>query len=122
MNEFKGLLKKFDEKNLRFFYFRRSNNNSYFRTQGVTVATLLDREKKKLKMGFAFCDTQDNFYKLAGKVAAVKRLIAPDKFYKEVNWTGDSLVDVAIMFNSMDKPVKFHKWKFLFEVFLKANR
>jgi hypothetical protein len=32
------------------------------------------------------------------------------------------LVDTAIVFNNMKKPVKFHNWNFQFEVYLATRR
>ena len=119
-NEFKELMKTVDEKNLRFFYFRKSVEGEYLRSQGVTVVTLLSRGMNTLKMAFSFCDNQDNFCKIKGKLEALKRLINPDKFYHETKFTGDSLVDTAIIFNNMKKPIKFKKWKFEFSVYLKS--
>lgn len=129
-NEFKETLKKFDEKNLRFFYFRNFCNCNLVKviqtrgccTQGVTAATVLNRNNNKLKIAFSFCDPKDSFCKIEGKLEALKRLVSPDKFVTEVDWSGDSLVDVAIAFNKMEKPVKFMKWKFLFQVILTTKR
>ena len=121
-NEYNNLMKKFNEKDLRFFYFRHPpNNEQYAKNRGVTAVAYLNREENLLKIGFSFCDNQDTFCKKEGKIEALKRLIAKEKFYTETKWGGDSLIDVAGAFNEIEKPLKFKKWKFGFTLYLQSN-
>ena len=61
-----------------------SDKNNYFQTQGVTAATVLNKDRSKLKVAFAFCDPKDNFCKLEGKYEALKQA-KPVKVYRDAN-------------------------------------
>ena len=105
----KEYLAKYDEKNLRFMYFRIREVPGII----VTAVSILNKERNSLKVAFSFCSPKDGFCKADGKINCFERLEDPGLgFCVEVPWLDDGLLTVCYAFNKIEKPEKISYVKF----------
>jgi len=103
-------LKKYNEKDLRFAYFRSKRNPLIY----ITAVSVLDRSTCILKVAFAFASPKDAFCRAEGKVKCFTKLETPNHAHVvQVPWLEDGLLSMYLAYNRLkEKPEKLAKSKF----------
>jgi hypothetical protein len=118
-DELKKYLSKYDEKDVRFFYFKSKKAPGI----KITAVSVLDRQNLTLTCAFSFTSPRDSFCKMDGKLKCLKRLEegSANQYVVTVPWLDDGLICVYLAFNRLTvRPEKLALTKFDDLVFLSS--